>query len=488
MDAIAALQLVERMHARLVARRPSIQKSEDYYSGKQPLNFATREWRRKNADRYSGFSDNWCGPVADAEAERILHTGLVIPDSDAAGRTLWSHWLRNEMEMQSSQGWLSSLVSSRSFVTVWGDDEDRPTIDWQHAGNVEIEYDASSRRRKVAMLKSWIDDDFEYATLYTPSEVFKFRRDASKTHNDGLSQAKEARIRQRSAAAKGSWKPFEPNNETWPLPNPMGVVPGVEMPNRPILGADPRSEIEGVIAMQDAVNLLWAYLFLAADYASMTARVVTGQAPPKMPILDSEGKKIGERPISMDDLQEKRLLFLTSTEAKIDQFDAAKLDVFTDVIEVAVGHIAAQTRTPPTYLVSKTGMSNVNAEGLKASEIGLVNKTREFQRYINPALRDLYKMIALADGDQALAEQAELAQITWRNPEIRSDAQLADALTKKKSYGYPFEALLMEEGKSPDEIDKILQMRRDEMLDPQIAAAMRTFDAEVANVDAAGNI
>src|SRR5690606_1675089 len=121
--------------------------------------------------------------------------------------------------------------------------------------------------------------------------------------------------------------------------------------NRPRLKGEPVSEIAGVMPMQDAINLLWAYLFLAADYASMDARVMMSADPPKIPILDSEGKPIGSRPVDMADLREKRLLNITGDNARIDSWSAAKLDIFTDTIEIAVGHIAAQTRTPPHYLV-----------------------------------------------------------------------------------------------------------------------------------------
>jgi hypothetical protein len=74
----------------------------------------------------------------------------------------------------------------------------------------------------------------------------------------------------------------------------------VEFANRPMLGGEPLSDIAGTIAMQDAINLLWAYLFVAADYASMPARVVMGQEPPKMPILDENGQKIGEKPVDIE--------------------------------------------------------------------------------------------------------------------------------------------------------------------------------------------
>jgi hypothetical protein len=141
-----------------------------------------------------------------------------------------------------------------------------------------------------------------------------------------------------------------------------------------------------------------------------------------------------------------------------------------------VGHIASQTRTPPTQLVTIKGMSNVNGEGLKASEIGLTKKTHEFQTFATPAIREVHRLNALAMGDRALAEQVRKASIVWANPEIRSEAQLADALAKKKAIGYPLEYLMELDGMDPYDIERVLAMREKELEDPQIAAAMRGLD------------
>ena len=463
MDASEALRLVQRIYARLNNRRPEIDTREQYYVGQQPLSFATKEWKAANAARYAGFADNWAAPVVNAEAERIRYTGMKLED-DAASKALHKHWLLNEMEMQSSQGFVTTLTTSRSFVIVWGDRRtDQPVVTWEHPSNVEIEYDWANPLIRKAALKTWVDEDTEFATLYTPDQIWKFQRPRVKHTSDLDSQAKQSRT---GTQNEGGWFPRELSDEVWPLPNPLGVVPVVEIPNRPTLKGDPVSEIQGVIPMQDAINLLWAYLFLAADYASMPARVVLGATPPMIPILDADGKKVGERPLDMKELSEKRLFYVTGDNARVDSWEAARLDVFTDTIDVAVGHIASQTRTPPTYLVSKTGMSNVNGEGLKASEIGLNKKVLEFESFASPAIREVNRLIALAMGDEPLSELVRLGEVKWMNPEIRSEAQLADMLVKLKSIGLPLEYLMELYGIEPLAIPRILQMkeREDAML------------------------
>jgi hypothetical protein len=130
-------------------------------------------------------------------------------------------------------------------------------------------------------------------------------------------------------------------------------------------------------------------------------------------------------------------------------------------------------------------MSNVNGEGLKASEIGLVKKTGEFQTHANPAIRDVYRLIALAMGDKALAREVRFATVTWANPEIRSDSQMADALGKKKAMGYPLEYIMELDGLSPVEVERVMAMHEAELNDPQIEAAMRGMDS-IANPSSGG--
>lgn len=474
MNADAARLLTERIYTRLNARRPAVERFEKYFRGEQPLNYATQAWKEANAQQYSGFADNWSAPVVNAESERIDYTGMTFEGDDSFGTKLHEHWMRNEMDMQSSQGFVTTLTTGRSFIIVWGDRDDKPVVTWEHPSNVEIEYDWENPRLRKAALKTWVDETLEYATLYTPHQVWKFQRIRQRPKNDRESQAEQSRT---GLAADGGWQArYVQGDDTWPLANPLGVVPVVELQNRPTLMGDPVSEIQGVMPMQDAINLLWAYLFLAADYASMDARVILGGEPPMIPVLDKDGKVIGSRPVDMKDLREKRLVTLTGEHAKIDSWSAAKLDIFTDTIEVAVGHIASQTRTPPTYLVSKTGMSNVNGEGLKASEIGLNKKVLEFWTYAGPAIREVNRLIALVIGDEKLAQATVLAKVNHVNPEIRSEGQLADMLVKLKAIGYPFKYLMELHGVPPGDFQRIMDMREEEASDPILMAAMQPLE------------
>lgn len=463
---------VDRLYKQILTRRPKIARSDRYYRGEQPLAFATAEWASYHAHRYRDFSDNWCAVVANSPAERLRASGFRLPADDRSGsalsddeRILWDWWSRNDLDLQSSQGFLTSIVASRSYVLVWGDENDQPQVTWEDPSQVVVDVDPGDQRRRRFALKVWVDGDLELATLFTPDEVWKFQRPVSnlQVDNGRTEGGLLVPFPVSTPADQRGWKARQPaSDETWPLENPMGVVPVVEFPNRPMLGGRPISEIAGTMAMQDAINLLWAYLFTAADYASMPARVVMGQEPPKVPILDDQGQVVGHRTVEVKELAQGRLLWLTGQNTKIGEFQRAALDAFTQVIEVSVGHIGAQTRTPPHYLVSNKGLSNLSGDALKAAETGLVKKVEEQQLFLGPALREVFRLMALAAGNAALADKAATGVTQWRDAESRSEAQLVDALQKLRAIGFPFQWIAERYGLSQTEVVRLVQLRQDE--------------------------
>ncbi len=460
MNATQALEVVQRLHRQLTGRRAEIDRFEAYFRGEQPLAYASHAWRREHASRYAGFADNWCGIVGPAAAERTELTGIRLGEDTRAPldddeRQLMRDWDLNGMPLQSAQGFLTSSIARRSAVIVWGDDDDEPVATWEHPSQVIVDYEPSNRLRGRYALKAWVEGDFEYATLYTPDEVWKWQR-----RGYLAGRATPALYLPNTAwnTDTAGWEPRDnTGDDTWPIANPLGELPVHEFQHKPMLKGEPLSRIGGTIAMQDAINMLWAYLFVAADFASMPARVVMGQEPPKLPVLDANGQKVGERPVEIEELARGRMLWLTGQNTKIDSWDAAKLDVFTQVINVAVKHTASQTKTPIHYIVGDLG--NVNGETLKATETPLAADVRDDHKVYTPPIRGVFRLMALVRGNTAVADACRTATLGWKNPETRSEAQLADAALKDKQVGFPLEWIAQERyGLTQAQTDRLLEM------------------------------
>lgn len=468
-DALAALRAMNRLGTDLSARQPVIERRLDYLRGRHPLAYASEEFRGYMAGRFQGFSDNWCSPVINSPAERMNIRGIRLSRETAADKEAERVWLANSCDRHSSEALTVMLAAGRAHALVWDNprDESTPRITFERADQCIVHHDAETGER-VAGLKLWRDDETEYATLYTPDAVWKWQRPAA--HVAPVGDRPDPAVH-----ADGGWKPRQPRSDSaWPIGNPLGVVPLVEMRNQTLLDDAPISDIDGVIAMQDAINLVWAYLLNALDYASLPQRVITGSDVPKVPILDDQGQKVGERPIDLDTLVKDRILWVPNSEAQATEWSAARLDVFSSVIERAIEHVAAQTRTPPHYLIGR--IANLSAEALASAETGLVSKTGERIVYATPELREIYALTELVRDNEARAQAMRGGRVLWDDPQYRALSQRVDAMMKLRQVGFPFKFLAEQYGLEPEEIERVMRMREDE-------AAMDPIGAITAEVN-----
>jgi len=432
------------------------------YEGNFKLRYASDNFRDYFATRYQHFADNWTGIVADAPHERLEPTGIRLKGAEKGDDDLWSAWVDNDADALGDLALLDAIIAKRSFAQVWGDADDMPIINWGHPSQMIVGYDPGTRRR-ISGAHVWRDGDMEFAALDYDGSLWKFQRAVA-----GAALLDVGFVLPGSLS--GDWEPRQPSEDnTWPLPNPMGKCSFVELPNRPRLVGEPSSDIAGTLAMQHAINLLWAQLFAVSDEATIGQRAIIGAERPVTPILNESGDVVGEKPVDLKKLRQDDILWITDPGAKPHEWTAAKLEVFTDVIEIAVGHIAAQTRTPAHYLLIGGTIANVSGDAMKALETGLVKRTEEKTQHFGRAIRDIFELVALVGDDQAKAAAVRGGKVLWKDVENRSDAQRADALSKKREIGYPLRYLLELDGLPPQEIERVMTMVREEASDPELS-------------------
>ncbi|MFE5896848.1 phage portal protein [Streptomyces sp. NPDC056488] len=438
------LQMTERLYAKLRRRSQKIRKWSDYFEGKHPLLFASPEFSTQTGDLFDGFSDNWCRTITHATAERLRPLAFRLEDGsiDKAAERAWK---RSGCHVEVNLALLEALIAGRSFALVWKPDGVGTEITFEKPTTAVVEYVPGRRRLRAAGLKVWTDHDLEFATLFTPLMVYRWQR---------LRSGSGGRWTGRTAGLSRG----EPSH----IPNRLGVVPLVELPNLTRLGASPVSELAPVIPLQNAINALWAHAMTASDERALPARVVLGMDRPVREIIDPEtGEVVGEEDEPLAKFRSDRLLWLERQGASIAEFSAADLRGFLDLITQAVEHIAAQTRTPAIYLNKK--LINIPESAVSADESGLVAKAYERQDHFGAGLQEVMRLEALAAGETKRAESLSLGSVVWRDPHFRTEVQFADSLVKLKSIGVPDEALWERiPGVTHDVIERWKRMRDDQ--------------------------
>lgn len=432
---------VASLEQRLTARLSDIETWNAYYEGEHRLQFASEKFRKAFGGLFDEFADNWCAPVVNAADERLAVVGFRFGDDSSADADAWRLWQANHLDAEHKLAIKAALIDSRSALLVWPDPDDEtvPEITVEAADQVEVAYAPGSRYRRVAALKrftdEWTGDTF--ATLYLPDGVYKFRWDTTKS----ATVAEATRVMR-----PGQWVPREVSGEQWPLPNPLGVVPIVEIRNDPRLRYPPRSELRSVIPLQDAINKLVADMMVASEFGAFRQKWATGVEIPVDPDTN--------QPIEAWRVAVERFITAPPGEigdepARFGDFSETQLANFREGIDMLVMHVASHTRTPPHYL--NASADRLSGESIKAAETGLVSKVRDKQLHMGEAFEEAMRLAFRVLDDPRSDFVA--AETIWADPESRTEAEHIDAVGKKRQMlDIPLEQTWEDAGYSPTQI------------------------------------
>lgn len=323
---------VRRLDRDLSRRKPTMERWDRYYDGDHPLVFATERFKEAFGGQFKELADNWMALVVDSVEERLNVEGFRFAAGDdgsmSADGDAWYLWQANNLDADSGLAHTEALVCSSAYALVDPTvsvaervGKDVPLVTIEHPTEMIVATSPERRRERTAALKRWVDDDGRHlATLYLPDTVFKLER------------------------YRGSWRPRDGAKAE--VANPFGVVPVVPLTNRTRLLGPGKAEHANVIPLQDAVNKLVADMIVASEFAAFFQRWATGIDVP----LDTAGAPVAPFDVGLD-----KLLWNSNPEARFGAFPAADLGNYVKAIELAIQHIASQSRTPPHYLLGQAG-------------------------------------------------------------------------------------------------------------------------------------
>jgi hypothetical protein len=413
----------------LGARQSAVERYDAYYKGEHKLLFATAKFRETFGLLFASFADNWCDLVVDASVERLHVQGFRFGTQDA-DEEAWTIWQQNGLDAESELAHTEAVKLGCAYALVGPDDGGEPSIQIEAATNAIVAIDPAQGRNRLAGLRAWCDEfGDEHCVLYLPSAVMWWdRRGDSKSW-----------VLDTGASGK----------------NVLSVVPLIPLANMPtLIERQGRSDIERVIPLQDAVNKLCADMIVASEYAAFPQRWVTGVEIPRYP----EGHpNAGQALPSMQSFLSgaDRVMAVEDQQARFGNFQVSDLSIYTKAIEMFVQHVAAQTRTPPHYLLGAMG-SFPSGESLKATETGLVAKVKRKQLSFGEGWEEVIRLAFKIAGDADKADAFDVETI-WQNPESRTQAETVDAAVKLASIGVPRPALWEYVGATPQQIERWIE-------------------------------
>jgi hypothetical protein len=408
---------VARLSRALDARQAETQLLRDYYNGVHPLAFATKKWRETFGDTFGQIVDNWGLIVIDSATERMVIEGFRRPDEkdDPANAAAQAIWRRCNMKVAAQVAHTDALVTAYSYVSVGKGRNGKALIRVEDPAQTIVEHDPETGVDRLAALKRWRGvDGSMHATLYLPDMIVRLRGSAPGTFGVG-------------------WYPT-----SGPQPNPLGVVPVLEMANSPDVNGYGRSDLLPMMSLGNAVEKLLGDMMIASEFAAYRQRVLIGVETPINPLTgEPDASLVGGI---------NRMFVVEDENAKIHEFSAADLSNYTGPIELLVQHIAALTKTPPHYLLGQ--VVNVSGDALAAAESGLVSRVRRRIELVDGIWSEAMGLALQIDGFANVDVDP-----VWMNPERVSDAARADALMKLRTLGVPLE-VIFEDLTTPDKVQR----------------------------------
>lgn len=204
-------------------------------------------------------------------------------------------------------------------------------------------------------------------------------------------------------------------------------------------------EVERLIPIQAAIDQAKFDLQMTQTFSSFKIRYATGMASPETSEEAERVKLV---------LAQDRLLLSENPESKFGTLDGTDLLGYIESGKASKQELATIAQVSPKAIVGAQANTANGAEAQAADEASTMRKLLDFETVFSPSIGQLNRLFGgLAGIEGAWADYS--GQSTWRDSEIRSLAQIADAVAKLADdrLGIPREALWeMLPGVTPEKI------------------------------------
>lgn len=394
---------------------------------------------------------NWPRITVDSVEQRCDIEGFRLLGADEANEDLWTVWQANDLDEESQQAHLDSLIFGRSYVCVGarGPEDERaadmvgdvPLVTVESPFEMIHETDPRTRRVTAALRRTntATGASAKFATLYLPDVTIWLE------HQGARGWVEQDR---------------DEHQIGWPL-----VIP---MINRPRLRRrEGVSEMADVLNLSDAACRALTNVQVATEVLAVPQRYVIGASP--QDFVDQDGK-----PVPAWETYFGAVWALRSEKATVGQFSAADLSNFERIVNHYANLVSGVSGLPTRFYGQYT--TNPPSEGsIVADETRLImNSYRKHRGFGGTWERSMRLVRRIQDGEW----NPDLARMEtlWKDPETPTRAQTADATVKLVQANIlPVEAAWEELGYSATRRQQLKQLRDDAAAADPLTKAAAAF-------------
>lgn len=393
------------LEAQRLKQLPKLKEYSQYFEGEQPIKYMAAALEAEFGERITELVINWPELGVEAYETRLNVEGFRLPNEGKTDKDLWRIWQVNNLDEESSEAHLESLINGRSFAIVGENEDDpkTPLITVEHPTQVAAYRDPRSRRVMWG-LKRWTDDEdpsypVENAALYGLNETYYY------------------------VLQNGTWE------EVDVIEHRRGMCSVVPLMNRKrMLDSLGKSEFKSIIPIANAANKMATDMMVSSEFHAMPRRWVVGMSEDDWKDQDgnsvSNWSKVAGRVWAADRLP---------SEVQMGQFQEADLANFHNSIKLLAQLTAQMLALPPHYM-QFTGENPASADAIRSSEAQLVTRAERKQRTFGGGWEQVMRVarrIATGNDDPDMRQ----LETVWRNAATPTVAQKADAAVKLYNAG-----------------------------------------------------
>lgn len=409
----------------LEAQRGNLDRLRKAWRGDSPASYLSQQSRKALDSRLARLGVNIPRLVVNAKVDRMSIAGWKKRnDQSVSEPRMWDLWTAGGMVQQSELVHTDYYLYGQTAVVVWPDATGRPRPFAASPMTCVVDTDPGTGMVERAA-RAWSHAGQSHMLVYTAAEITYYTSPSPSFTPGAGSWAVQSR----------DLNPFDPV---------LPIVPFVRRQSADDLQGT--SAVEDILDLADALGKVLSDALVTSEHYARPRRWATG--------LEIEVDKNG-RPV--DPFGDSRFLQSEDPATKFGQFDAVRLDGYTDLTATITQQIGSLTGLPAHYL-GLHGDQPANADGVRAAEAQLASAAYSDHR----ALEDDWSRVAqlmAAIVDMGADPAGAYYRPVWTSPEIRTPSQAADAALKHRDIGIPLDAVLVNDlGYSPAEAERIAKL------------------------------